>query len=81
MRKLGLVALALAAGAIVFSAWMWRGQDASARPEQPGITVSYETGYAYVWEWKGSEIVGLTTYKPGDASVERRRLIVTDAKK
>jgi hypothetical protein len=78
MRKLGFVALVIAAVVVVLSAWTFWGQDASTRRDKPITTVSYnnDTGTAYVWEWKGSDIIARTTYGPAGTGLSNYRLTV-----
>jgi hypothetical protein len=60
-------------------------QDPTPRPGPTTTTVSYlhEPGNhaAFVWEWKGNDIVAATSYYFGSDGVTKRRALVVEEKK
>lgn len=56
--------------------WMCvQGQDTRGPQAnvQNTVTITYEGGTAFVWEWKGSDLLGLVTYKPWEGVVTKQR--------
>ena len=62
-------------------------QDPTPRPGPTGTTVSYYhdspsgTHSAFVWEWKGNDLVASTRYTWSTDTVTKRRVPVTEEKK